>query len=1089
MHVLIARPFLSERLNRALDQGSLVLVAGAGYGKTVALDEALAARSVASAWIRCSDSDRDPGHLVRRIVAAVQATAPGSVDVLAEQLAAAQQQVDAQGVTRELVAELERLLVDPLILVIDDAENLQPSPEAAAIVGSLLAADSPTLRVAVATRRPLPVKLAKLRSAGRLTQLGPDDLQFSTSDCEQLLTARSGRQPTLREVERLFDATEGWPLGASLGALHSDRLGLEGTSRARLFDFLEEEVLDELPAELRDGVIECAVPRQLNRDCLRALRLPDRFPEMVARAGLALRALESEPGWVAYHPLVRECLLERFESERTPQARRDVHACLGAALSAAGRAEDAIEHWLAAHAWPDATRAISTVGAGLLHTAPATVRRWLEALPADARAEPSCLLLQGTLEWEDARFHESVESLRAAHAGFAGKRDLIGEWLSRFALVEPLWVMSGYEEIIALADGFDDDPALDAGLIPPVVAAYAAAALGAVGRVAECAALSQRLLAHPHLGPLRPVRTIWEVEMRLLAGCLDELVSGAHEALREFERFDPVNRLSLMLQILATALAHQGRDAESLAEFERSEKAARQVHLDYGVRTTHYWRSLLHARAGRREAAEHHHARALAISRGSGWREYLLDAAQAMIAALRGDVGEAVAAADAALALVQAAPLSDRFFAAVELAPILFEAGLPSRAQALVDDHLALCEERVPGQAGSYARALLLGVRAWLHDAVGDERGALEDLGRMWTAAGADVADVLRREWRLLEQLLWKALERGILNPSPAIAAIEASSPGGEALVPFTRHPDARIRHAALAPAAASGAPSLMSRLVELEDDTDLGVRTAARAAAARLRTNPPALSFTLFGGFELRRGSWRVDDAAWDRRVAQRVVRYLLVHRGSAVPDDALLEAFWADTSPDSARRSLRVAVSCARAVLDVPGAPSAIEVAERTLALRLRERDSVDVDRFQWAAADALAARGSERRQLLERAAALWTGEPLPEERYAEWAIPWREILKLRYAELLGALVRACRADEDHLAGAHAARRLVELDPLDEDAHRELMISYARSGRRAYALRQFLECRRTLVDQLGVEPASDTIELQQRVLAGEPV
>jgi DNA-binding SARP family transcriptional activator len=49
--------------------------------------------------------------------------------------------------------------------------------------------------------------------------------------------------------------------------------------------------------------------------------------------------------------------------------------------------------------------------------------------------------------------------------------------------------------------------------------------------------------------------------------------------------------------------------------------------------------------------------------------------------------------------------------------------------------------------------------------------------------------------------------------------------------------------------------------------------------------------------------------------------------------------------------------------------------------------------------------------------------------------------------------------------------------------------MAAYARTGRRGHALRQYLECRRALVDTLGVEPAEETSRLQARILAGEPL
>ena len=126
----------------------------------------------------------------------------------------------------------------------------------------------------------------------------------------------------------------------------------------------------------------------------------------------------------------------------------------------------------------------------------------------------------------------------------------------------------------------------------------------------------------------------------------------------------------------------------------------------------------------------------------------------------------------------------------------------------------------------------------------------------------------------------------------------------------------------------------------------------AARAAAERLRSDPPPLAFRTLGGFELRRGAWRVEEAAWERRVAERLVRLLLC-RGAAVSEDELFEAFWPERPPASARRGLQVAVSSARAVLEPPGAEaSRLEAADRTYRLRLRAEDSHDAAEFERAA-----------------------------------------------------------------------------------------------------------------------------------------
>ena len=500
------------------------------------------------------------------------------------------------------------------------------------------------------------------------------------------------------------------------------------------------------------------------------------------------------------------------------------------------------------------------------------------------------------------------------------------------------------------------------------------------------------------------------------------------------------------------------------------------------------WQGLLHARLG--ELAEAQEALARASEQtGVGWREWVTELARAKVAALAGDAPAAAAACERALAIARRAPLSERFQAAVDATPILFEGGMASAARGLVGESIDLCEKHAPGEIGRYSRALLHGVQAWLTDVEGDTAGSLDAVQTMWSSAGPTAPDVIRREWRLLEGPLSKGLEAGALDAVKVVAAIEQAWPGGTALVPLTDHPNPRVRRAAVAPAAVSGHRALIPKLAELADDPDPEVASAARAATERLRAHPPALAITVLGGFALRRGSWEVEDSAWDRRVAERLVHYLLVKRGSLVPDDLLLEAFWPDTPHESAKRGLKVAVSCARAVLDVPDAPSAIVSTQGTLGLRLREGDSVDADLFEHAAGEGLAGGGADRRTLLERAAVLWTGEPLPEERYAEWASAWRESLIARYADVLRGLVAACHDDGDHAAATQAARSLVEVDPLDEGAHRDLIRAYARSGRRAHALRQYLECRRRLIDELGMEPGQETSDLQRRILAGEPV
>src|SRR5215208_3115817 len=163
---LLERPDLRARICSALDVGSLLLIADAGFGKTTALRDALDHGGHQAAWVRCGDAGGDAGRLLALIIEAMGATLPGAVDVLAERITAAPETVDPELAAGALVRELARLLVDPLVLCLDDAETLEGSTAGLAVAARLAGAGSDCLRLAVATRRPLAMRVARERAAG-----------------------------------------------------------------------------------------------------------------------------------------------------------------------------------------------------------------------------------------------------------------------------------------------------------------------------------------------------------------------------------------------------------------------------------------------------------------------------------------------------------------------------------------------------------------------------------------------------------------------------------------------------------------------------------------------------------------------------------------------------------------------------------------------------------------------------------------------------------------------------------------------------------------------------------------------------------
>src|SRR4051794_806171 len=260
----VTRARLITVVREALEVGGVLLTAGPGYGKTTVLEQALSDGTRRVAWLSCTETERAEGTLLMRILDRVGRVAPGATDALAERLASAPEQVDAIAAARELVADLPRLLVDPLVLVIDDAEHLDGADRSLELLGELIGAALPAARVAVASRRPLGLHVAKVRASGRLAELGPADLAFDSEECAALLLERMGREPSAEEVGDVLAASEGWPLGIALatgrGPGNNEVIrGLRSAPEVRAF--LSEELLDSLTPDLRAGAITSSVTR------------------------------------------------------------------------------------------------------------------------------------------------------------------------------------------------------------------------------------------------------------------------------------------------------------------------------------------------------------------------------------------------------------------------------------------------------------------------------------------------------------------------------------------------------------------------------------------------------------------------------------------------------------------------------------------------------------------------------------------------------------------------------------------------------------------------------------------------------------
>ncbi|MGI5523131.1 LuxR C-terminal-related transcriptional regulator [Micromonospora sp. CA-259024] len=371
---VVARP----RLLRRLDEGSAgpvtLVAAPAGWGKTTLL----------ASWVRLAGAtpDADPGAVVPDsgelsvspevgpVPAWVSVEIGDDGDRLWAYLAAALRSAtgsadDGQVPDRpprpdqlELLAATLAATDRPVLLVLDDLHRVA-DPAALTGLEFLLRHAEQRLRLVIGARAGLHLPLHRLRLAGELTEIGPDELAFTDDEVADLLTAHGAALPAAA-VHRLRERTGGWPAALRIAALavraqpDPERwVGQFGGDQPEIAGYLHEEVLATLDPAEEDLLRRTALVETVCADLAEALTGRAEAGQALAdlaRAGGLLRREDSRPPWYRCAPLLADLL--RADLARLPADElRELHARAADWYAGDGRPADGLRHALAAGRW------------------------------------------------------------------------------------------------------------------------------------------------------------------------------------------------------------------------------------------------------------------------------------------------------------------------------------------------------------------------------------------------------------------------------------------------------------------------------------------------------------------------------------------------------------------------------------------------------------------------------------------------------------------------------------------------------------------------------------------------------------------
>jgi DNA-binding SARP family transcriptional activator len=262
--------------------------------------------------------------------------------------------------------------------------------------------------------------------------------------------------------------------------------------------------------------------------------------------------------------------------------------------------------------------------------------------------------------------------------------------------------------------------------------------------------------------------------------------------------------------------------------------------------------------------------------------------------------------------------------------------------------------------------------------------------------------------------------------------------------------------------------------------------RAGGAPAQARQAGPRPSLSVFCLGPTRILQDGQPIED--WPNGKGKSVFKYLLLHHRQPVAKERLMQLFWPDADPEAARNNLNVTIYGLRRVLgraqpDVSHVVLEDGCYRLSTVLDLWLDAEVFEERARVGREHQAAGRTEEAVAAYREAEQLYHGELFADERPEDWHLPDRQRVRECALDLLRRLSRLSIARQDPNAAVSAHRRVLQIDPCDEESHRELMRLYAQQDQPQLAVRQFRACAEALASELHMIPSPETTALYRRI------
>lgn len=449
--ILIQRERLYAPLE--LHRPLTIVVAPAGYGKTMLVSQWAAHCGMRCAWLSLDASDNQLTVFVDYLLAAIERLFPG----LGREIGLG----SGYGITawneaaaRKLADELDAA-DENFVLVLDDY-HLIDDPAIHRFLTEILRFPPRNLHLVIVSRVDPPLPLAALRARAHLAEIRTSDLRFTLGEADSFLRQEMEQPVESRTLALIDESTRGWVAGLNLAALYL-RNQADMTSAAAQFqagsrftaDYLAMEVLATQPPAIQTFLLKTSILERMCPALCDALLAasPEKLParhtlSYLERHNLFLTILDEQKLWCSYHPLFRQLLQSQLRESCPPGEVATLYDIASRWCAAQDLADEAIAYAVAAgnvafaveiieqhrhqvmnaERWPELERWLHLVGRHNIETSPPllVLEAWILHKRQDNSAIPGLLDLAEALladplpsSSKDYRLQGEIDTLRS----------------------------------------------------------------------------------------------------------------------------------------------------------------------------------------------------------------------------------------------------------------------------------------------------------------------------------------------------------------------------------------------------------------------------------------------------------------------------------------------------------------------------------------------------------------------------------------------------------------------------------------------------------------------------------------------------